>query len=266
MISSDQTADVPGRHIRESMRLASDLIEFADIHNIDTGKAFDSVDHTFLCSTLKKFGFGNNFIYWIKIILNKQESCIMNNGHSSGYFPALSGSRQGDPISAYFVMEILFVQVRNKKNITGVTIFGFEFKLSSFADDVSYFLQDLHSVKGIVHMLEYSQQYTSSKINYKKSVICGIGSKKWDVWAFSNLSSVILLDEAVKILGCCYSYDKELAEERNSVKIVTGVQKVLNLWSIRGLSLLGKVHIFKALGISKIQSATSIAYVPKKVI
>ena len=75
-----------------------------------------------------------------------------------------------------------------------------------------------------------------------------------------------LLNEAVKILGCHYSYNKELAEERNFVKIVTGVQKVLNLWSMRGLSLLGQVEISKALGISKIQYAASMAYVPKRVI
>ena len=94
LISSDQTAYVPGRYIGESVRFTSDLIEFTDIHNIpgylltiDIDKTFDSVDHKFLCSTLKKIGFGNNFVHWIKIILNKQESCIMNNGHSSGYFP-----------------------------------------------------------------------------------------------------------------------------------------------------------------------------------
>ena len=50
------------------------------------------------------------------------------------------------------------------------------------------------------------------------------------------------------------------------MKIVTGVQNVLNLWSMRGISLLGKVQIFKALGISKIQYVASMAYVPKKVI
>ena len=75
-----------------------------------------------------------------------------------------------------------------------------------------------------------------------------------------------LLYEAVKILGCYYSYNKELAKERNFLKIVTGVQKVLNLWSMRGLSLPGKVQIFKALGISQIQYVASMAYVPKKVI
>ena len=41
---------------------------------IDIEKAFDSVDHTFLLCALRKFGFGNNFIKWVKIILNRQEN------------------------------------------------------------------------------------------------------------------------------------------------------------------------------------------------
>ena len=51
---------------------------------IDIEKAFAYVDHTFLFAVLKKFGLGDGFIRWVRIILNRQESCIMNNGHSTG--------------------------------------------------------------------------------------------------------------------------------------------------------------------------------------
>ena len=60
LISSDQTAYVPGRFIGESVRLVSDLTEYTDIHNlpgylvtIDIEKAFDSVDHKYLCAVLQ---------------------------------------------------------------------------------------------------------------------------------------------------------------------------------------------------------------------
>ena len=101
-ISNDQTAYVPGRFIGESVRLVSDIIELTDVLQIkgymvtaDIQKAFDSLDHTFLLATLKKLNFGENFIDWIKIILTGQESCVMNGGFSTGYFPL-----QGGPISA----------------------------------------------------------------------------------------------------------------------------------------------------------------------
>ena len=173
LITSDQTAYVPGRVIGESIRLTSDLIEYSNIQNIpgylvtvDIEKAFNSVDHTFLCSVLQKFGFGKNFIRWVSIILNRQESCVMNDGHSTGYFSLSSGTRQGDPISAYLsilVMEILFIQIRSNENIHGLKFFGYEFKLSAFADDVSYFLKDINSVKELLKLLEQSSKFTFSQ-------------------------------------------------------------------------------------------------------
>ena len=151
LVSSDQTAHVTGRFIGESVRLTSDLLEYMDYNNLpgylvttDIEKAFDSVDHTFLCATLRKFNFSENYIKWIQILLKGQESCVMNNGFTTKYFSLSSGTRQGDPLSAYLfilVMENLFIQIRNKKNIRGLRIFGYEVKLTSFADDVSCFFR-----------------------------------------------------------------------------------------------------------------------------
>ena len=69
VIADDQTAYVPGRSIRESIRLISDLIEYTNTHNVpgymvtaDIEKAFDSVKHNFLIAVLKKYGFSPNFI------------------------------------------------------------------------------------------------------------------------------------------------------------------------------------------------------------
>ena len=72
LISSQQTASVKNRPIGESGRLISDIIEITEIRNIkgflvtmDIGKAFHSLDHYFLISTLEKNGFGQNFILWV---------------------------------------------------------------------------------------------------------------------------------------------------------------------------------------------------------
>ena len=69
LISPQQTAYVKNRFIGESGRLIADVIEITDILNkegflvtMDIEKAFNSLDHTFLISVLKKFGFGNNFV------------------------------------------------------------------------------------------------------------------------------------------------------------------------------------------------------------
>ena len=61
LISSQQTAYVPNRHIGESGRLISDVIEIAEIKilddflvSMDIEKAFNSLNHDFLILTLEK--------------------------------------------------------------------------------------------------------------------------------------------------------------------------------------------------------------------
>ena len=127
IISHDQTAYMSNRFIGESVRLISDILETTKKLNIegymltiDIEKAFDSVNHNFLVATLDKFGFGTEFLSWIKVLQNKQESCVMNGGSTTGYFPLHRGSRQGDPISAYLfiiVMEVLFTMIKINPNI-----------------------------------------------------------------------------------------------------------------------------------------------------
>ena len=85
LISSQQTAHVKNRFIGESNRLIPDIIEISGWLNIegflvimDIEKTFDSLDHDFLSSVLRKFGFGKNFIAWIEILLKDQLSCIIN--------------------------------------------------------------------------------------------------------------------------------------------------------------------------------------------
>ena len=63
------------RNISESRRLIFHINEITNIQQMegllvkmDLKKTFDSLDHKFLISVLKKFEFGQNFITWIEII------------------------------------------------------------------------------------------------------------------------------------------------------------------------------------------------------
>ena len=85
LIEADQTAYVKDRYIGESVRLINDMLEYADKNNIeailfsaDFEKAFDSIDHTLILAVLKSYGFGPDFIQWVKTLLNNAESCVMN--------------------------------------------------------------------------------------------------------------------------------------------------------------------------------------------
>ena len=94
---------------------------------------------------------------------------------------------------------------------------------------------------------KFPKKFISLKVNYDKSEICGIGSKKGAIRAFSQLRPIDLLNDSVKILGCHHSCNTDLAFERNFSDTISNISNLLSLWSLWGLSLLGRVLIFKTL-------------------
>ena len=124
----------------------SDTLKLDEIlATIDIQKAFDSVDHSFLISTLERHRFSNRFLKWVKILLKNQESCIINGGNTTKHFKLEKGTRQGDPISAYLfilVLEIVYLSIKENKKIKGLNIFNHTFLYTAYADDTTFFLKD----------------------------------------------------------------------------------------------------------------------------
>ena len=86
LIHYDEAAYVKGRYIGESVRLIDDLLKYVEeeisegiLFAADIRKAFDFVNHNFIFSTLKKFGFGSDFIHWIKTLFKNSQNCVRNN-------------------------------------------------------------------------------------------------------------------------------------------------------------------------------------------
>ena len=178
IISANQSAYVDGRFISESGRLISDLLEISDtlkldglLATIDIQKAFDSVDHGFIISTLERYGFGNRFVRWVKILLKNQKSCIINGGNTTKYFKLENDTRQGDPISAYLlilVLEIIFQCIKENKNIKGLNIFNHIFLYTAYADDTTFFLKDKESLIEVMKTFDIFSSFSGLKPNKSK--------------------------------------------------------------------------------------------------
>ena len=104
----------------------------------DVEKVFDSIEHNFLFATLAKFGFGLDFIKWIKVLFFDAKSCVMNNGFSTGYLNLCRGTKQGDPLSLYIFVLALEVLVRDDKSTGGIKIGDLVTKRAAFADNTSF--------------------------------------------------------------------------------------------------------------------------------
>ena len=230
---------------------------------MDIEKAFDSLDHNFIISTLEKYGLGQNLILWIKILLNDQESCVINGGKTRKYFMLGRGVRQGDPISVFLfilALEILFLLIKTKPEIAGLTIFDRYYLYSAYADDTTFFLKDTISIKNMVNTFHLFSEFSRLKPNLSKCEITGIGALKGVQVAVCGMRCVDLKNHTLKILGTYFSYNEKLKEERNFYTTVTNIQRALKS------RLEGKIVILKTLAISKIVFQSMITPDPRQIV
>ena len=276
LISVDQTAYVKRRFIGESMRVINDLIEHIDtedeegiLFSTDIEKAFDSVDHNFLFATLKRYGFGTEFVNFIKTLLFDAQSCVINNGYTTDYFKLERGTRQGDPLSAYsfiLVFEVLLIQVREDIDIKGFTVNDVELKLSCYADDGYFMVKTVDSIKKILRYFDIYSLYSSLKVNLEKFEACWLGRAKFRDDKPIACKWTALNNGCIRILGSFFSYDPLLSQKVNFLTVTESIHTIVNCWKQRGLTLGGRIQVFKSLIFSKLVYASSVQYISGDVV
>ena len=109
------------------MSLLRDAIHYANESNtplalISIGqlKAFDTVSHSFLLETLKRFGFGPSFTQWIKTIYTSVTSSVKVNSWLTAFINLDRGLQQGCALSMplyILTAEILAINIRANPSI-----------------------------------------------------------------------------------------------------------------------------------------------------
>ena len=221
---------------------------------IDQEKAFDKIDRPFLFKTMEKLGISKTFINFIEILYKQNTSTIINNSFLSENVPMLRGLRQGCPLSLplYVIQgEITTQNINKDQNIMGITIPNQrnQLKISQYADDSNFFLQNEESVKNVLNYFQKLQAATGSTNNYKKTTVLPINTNQT-----SNLPQQIKIKqryETIKILGIQFNENLQLANSQNWTKIIEKITHQINKLSQRILSLKGKVQIINTLILSK---------------
>ena len=277
LINPDQVGYMKDRFIGQNVRTIFDLMDLTNteaieayIAQIDFEKAFDSIEWPFLFKTLKTFGFGENFINWIKIFYNDISSCVGNNGFYSNYFKLKRSIRQGCPISALLfllVAEILAIKIRNDKNINGINFKNEEFKVSLMADDATLFLTDIVSLANSISIFNNFGECSGLKLNLQKTEIIPIGKAQNNIINLPDHLNLIKIKHGpFKALGVWYSYNHEEVLKLNLEERIKKLNTILNIWRSRSLSLKGKITIIKTLAIPQIQFLFNMIYIPDNII
>ena len=224
---------------------------------IDFEKAFDSIAWKFIYQTLDFFNFGPSLKKWIETFYNGIKSCIIQNGVLSDCIFPQRGCRQGDPISPYLFLlcaEILGILIRNNQDIKGITIEGEEYKLSQYADDTSLISDGSpKSMDGILRELDYFANISGLKINFSKTKMIWIGSKKFSKEVFHHSRWKLDWNNSkFDLLGITFSVNLKEMLELNYTTKLEDIRKIINKWSMRKLSPIGRLTIIKTLIIPKL--------------
>lgn len=254
VINVNQSGFMAGRYIGENIRLAIDIIEFLHASRNETGlllsldfeKAFDSIDWEFMFLALERKNFGPSFISMVKLLYQGSNSEIVNNGHVSGRIPLGRGIRQGCPLSPYlFIIAIdyLATALTNHPEVRGVQIRGNEYLISQYADDTTLFLEGTRAAEAALEVLDEFGQVSGLKLNKAKTQCLGMGPLPSAVAGPAGIHMV----QEVKILGITFAYDSLVMLDRNFNDKLVRLQKTMEDWSHRHLTLFGKVLVWNQL-------------------
>jgi len=201
IISEPQNAFVKGRHILDSVLIASECLDsriksgiLGVLCKLDITKAFDHVNWKFLLYMLKRCSFGDNWVSWISHCISLARHSILVNGSPAGFFNSSRGLRQGDPLSPLLfivVMEALSQMLSGVVDcgrLSGFSVGSRPAMINTshlFADDILVFCEANPDHLRYLRVLLVS----GLKVNLAKSLLVPIG----------NVDNVVKL---ASILGC----------------------------------------------------------------
>ena len=90
------------------------------------------------------------------------------------------------------VIEIFFVMVRKSDLVTGLKIFDFEYKLTAYADDSSFFVSDLASGQQILNIFKTFSKFSGLTLNEEKCEVGALGKLGGAQVTLGNLKCINL--------------------------------------------------------------------------
>ena len=98
-----------------------------------------------------------------------------------------------------------------------------------------------------MNIFDTFSKFSGLKPNKSKCEIASIGALKGVQVALCGMRFIDLVSNIVKILGIYYSYNDMLKTHENFKSHILKMEKILQIWRIRDLSIAGKVTVFKSL-------------------
>jgi hypothetical protein len=185
MISTSQSAFIKHRSIHDSFVYVRGVIKEAQFKNnpliflkLNFAKAFDSIHWEYLLEALQAFGFGEQWIKIIFLLLSSASSRVLLNGTPGKPFHHRRGLRQGDPLAPMlFILALeplhrILTRAADDGILSTISHRADRMRTSFYADDAAIFLNPIEAeVKSVFEILSFFGRTSGLKINLSKCTI-----------------------------------------------------------------------------------------------
>jgi hypothetical protein len=272
-ISTTQTAYIKGRNITDNVRLINSAIQLSNrepqingsIIALDAQKAFDSVSHGYLNLILNSVGL-QSFTPIFKLLYKGLQNDLIINGEVVGNHKVTNGVKQGDALSCtlfILAMEPLLKRIEKNEAIKSIESVTLQYKwpkVVGYADDITCITtNEIACKQAIFNEYEKFTNIAGLKLNADKTEIFNFAGGLYNYSDPLTLTNVTYLGSnyeivpvnEIKINGIIMSKNVERSKELNCDTLIQKMDKHFRQWSKRGLSLLGRIQIFKTFGLSQ---------------
>jgi hypothetical protein len=264
IISYNQSAFIPGRHITDNI-----IVAFEAFHTmatrlkgkqgvmalkLDMSKAYDRVEWDFLEAIMRKIGFSEQWVQLVMKCVRTVTYAVLINGQPHGRILPSRGIRQGDPLSPYLFLlcaeglSHLLCKAKQERHITGVAIArkGPQINHLFFADDSVLFCKaNAKEWEKIQALLELYEKASGQKLNREKTSLL-----------FSKNTPQVVKDQLVNLVGVtptsCFEKYLGLPSMVGKSRIASfssikgRIWERINGWKEKFLSHAGKEVLMKA--------------------
>lgn len=252
IIHNDQTGFIRGRNPFNNLHRLFNVMythshsDAEVIVSLDAEKAFDRVEWEYLFITLKKFGFPEDMISWVKLLYSAPVASVRTNNVFSEYFSLHRGTRQGCPLSPLLFaisIEPLAILLRQSPAFRGITRNGIEHKISLYADDVLLYVSNPSlSLPYILSAIEDFGKISGYKVNMHKTEYFPIVVPP-DFVPHSIPFRVV--HNMSKYLGVSVTSSFNSLFKANFSPLLKRCKKDFKKWSALPLSLAGRISLIK---------------------
>ena len=248
-------------HIISSTSLTSTILPPAVV-SIDGDKAFDRLEWSFLWFTLKRMGFGKQFLSMLNTLYNNPFAQVLTGTHFSSLFPVSRGSPQGCPVSSLLFavsLEPLAQKIRQLQTTTPIMVGNISNHISMYADDILLYLGNTPSdLPKIMDTFSSYSTFSGYKINLRKCALLPLGKAA----AYVGLQTEIPQVTTFKYLGINIFSSIDRIAANNYKTLRNSICNDLDRWFNQKLSLSSRISIINMNILPRVNFVSSMLPLP----